>query len=487
MTRANGRTSQSLVISLIIHGLILLILGAYLISKTEPFQDYIDAAFLAAPSPPKPAVRKPVVKPVIKPSVPAQPAVAVEEPQLTPRLPSPVAVKTHRSTPSNAVQLSSRRLKPTSLPNPHRPKIVNPNEPIPRVVTHVDLPASDAPGTPAFSGPSAGAAANGAGQTRRGISGRQVGVQLSSRTQGVTSGIASLLQFTDAVPSALDALVGEMHLGSQLMIPMRPNQLGARIYTDPQTGLPTGYLQICYVRFRQAGMNPLFRVDPSALYFLLEWMSGNTRIKAQLAGRTLFLDDPGILESPMLYMNGEKAVRFRRREKQNLTRYLVEKGGFIFVDDDHSRGSLSTKAFANSMRAQFREIILGAGGRELQRIPNDHPIWNQPFPLGGQPAEPNRTGLTWPMAAFALNGRLSVVISYNDYNNGWEAPGAASVSYVPPVLRMGANFMFYAATHGIISDYRHYVPPNRWREDDILLPRRAPQAATIPATGFERR
>ena len=190
----------------------------------------------------------------------------------------------------------------------------------------------------------------------------------------------------------------------------------------------------------------------------------------------------------MLYMNGTRAVHLRHLEKVNLTRYLVDKGGFIFVDDDRLSGSLATKTFAHTLRAEFREIIRGAGGQELSRIPNEHPIWNQPFNLGGQPAEPNGTGRTWPMTAFELNGRLSVVFSYNDYNNGWEEPGgprSGSNAALPSVLRMGANFLFYAATHGKISDYKHYVPPDRWREEDIPLPKRVPQAAYISATGSD--
>lgn len=322
-----------------------------------------------------------------------------------------------------------------------------------------------------------------------GISRAQQVVWLEKMTRKLGTGIQSLIAATDVVPSALDSVVKEMRLGNQVVEPLRPDELGARIYTDHQTGIPTGYFQICYVRFRQAEMNPLFEVDPTALPFLLKWMSENTQIKGRIAGRTLYIDDPGILESPMLYMNGMRAVRFREAEKRNLTRYLVERGGFIFVDDDHSWGPLSNRAFAHSMRAQFREIILGAGGRELSRIPNDHSLWNQPFRLGGQPKDPNGFGPTYPMTAFELDGHIAVVISYNDYNNGWEAPGTGlgGIDYVPSILRMGVNFMFYAATHGKISDYKHYVPPERGLEKGIPFPKRVPQAATISATGTERK
>ena len=474
------RTSQSFIVALIIHGVIGLVVSIYLITQTQPFQDFIDASILNPADPPKPKVRKPVVKPVIKPAVPTQPAVLVEQTQSTPRVTTAVNLRSPQVPTENAIAFSNRPLKLEERPHPHQPKIVDPNQPIPRVVTHVDLPISDSSRALAFSAPVPGGGGGLNRLTQRGVSGVQQTVQLAQMAQG--SGIQSLTGVTDAALSALDALNNEMRLGNQLMIPLGPNELGSRIYTHPDTGMPTGYFQICYVRFRQREMNEFFRVDPTALRFLVKWMTENTRIKGRISGRTLFLDDPGILNSPMLYMNGTRPAHLRPIEKANLTRYLVEKGGFIFVDDDRGRGTQSNKVFAQSLRAEFREIILGAGGRELYKIPNDHPLWHEPFGLGGQPKQPNPWGETYLMTALELNGKLAVVFSYNDYNNGWEAPGSASVSFVPQVLRMGVNFMFYAATHGKISDYEHYVPPRQWKDEYILepMPKHAPQGAYVP-------
>ncbi|MCH8295621.1 DUF4159 domain-containing protein [Candidatus Poribacteria bacterium] len=486
MLRLNARTSQSFIASLVLHGIILFILGVYLVTQTQQFQDLIDASFLKSPDPPKPKVRKPLVKPIIKPTVPNQSSVVVEQVQPTPRVTTAVNLRTAQVATENVIEFSNRPLKMETLPQPHRPKVIDPNQPIPEVVTHVDLPTSDAPGALAFSGPAPSGGTGAYQSAQRGISGVH-GIGQTGRMPQPT-GVQSLLTASDIAPTALDSLVGEMRLGNQLMAPMHHSELGARIYTDPDTKRPTGFIQICYVRFRQLGMNPLFDVDPTALSYLVRWMAANTRLRTRIAGRTLYIDDMGILESPMIYLNGVRPIRLRNNEKLMLKRYLVEKGGFIFVDDDHSSGTRSAKTFANTLRAQFREIIFEAGGTELQRIPKDHPIWNQPFKLGGQPAEPNRTGVTYPMTAFELDGRLAVVISYNDYNNGWESPTApVGIKYVVPVLRMGANFMFYAATHGKISDYEHYVPPKRWRDEDILLPKQAPQSSRISATGTEER
>lgn len=52
MARLNTRTSQSFIVSLVIHGILLFILGVYLVTQTQRFQDLIDASILKAPHPP---------------------------------------------------------------------------------------------------------------------------------------------------------------------------------------------------------------------------------------------------------------------------------------------------------------------------------------------------------------------------------------------------------------------------------------------------
>ena len=283
-----------------------------------------------------------------------------------------------------------------------------------------------------------------------------------------------------------------------MVIPMRPDELGARIATDPQTGRPTGYVQICPVRLgdqKKSGVQEsvyFFRYEATAIEtnFLMKWMAEMTQIKGRIVGRTLYLDHPAILQSPLLYLRANNTgkniqpIHFTEMEKRNLRRYLVEKDSFIFAQYIHPWGVTRARGAAAPMLATFREIILGAGGRELRPIPNDPPIWNQPFRLGGEPKtmDPQYGDRPIPMTGFALDGRLSVVMSYN-HGSSERAGGLTEVDYSPAVLRMCVNFMFYAATHGKISDYKHYVPPSQRREVKVPLPKRAPQAAGISATG----
>ncbi len=486
-------TSQSLIVSLIVHGLIILIAGVYLVTHTKPFQDLIDATILKTPEPPKPKVRKPMIKPVTKPIVPTQSTITVKQIQPQPRAVTSVRFRTDSMTTENVIEFSNRPLKLEARPQLQLPRSVDANPPIPQIVTDVNLSPSDAPGAVVFAVSMLNSGGGGI-PAQRGIAGTSPNVGLMGMSQPTT--LQSFLDSTAAVPMALDALVGEMRLGNQLMTPIGPSELGARIYTDPQSGLPTGYFHLCYVRFRQRIVTHSHaREDPTTLLHLVTWMSANTRIEGRLAGRTVYLDDPGVMDSPMLYLNAEGLARLIQGERRNLRRYLAERGGFIFVQHNHNQGPFSQRTFAHSMRWHFRAILhdIDAQVREVQPIPPDHPIWHQPFPLGGQPGVVIGGGhspITFPMVGFEINGRLAVVISYNDYDNGWKLPGSRSPGsdpiYVPSSLRMGANFIFYAATHGKISNYKRYVPPNRWQEKNIPFPKRAPQAATISATGSER-
>ena len=482
-------TSQAFIVSLIVHGVILLILSAFLVANIRPPDESIAVTFLKTSAPPKPKIRKPLMKTVVQPTVATHSITFVEPHQRTRRTTIAANVRVVAMSTEKVTTFFNGPLQLESRPQLHRPRIVDPSQPIPQAITYVNLPVSDALGVLAFSASATGGAGGGGGLT--GYSPRQDGNGLPDgirlKPSPPTVGLQSFIGTTDATPNAFESLVRGIQLGNQLVSPMRPNELGARIYTDPRTELPTGYIQICYVRFRQRGVNSLFRVDPTALPYLMRWMYDHTDIKGRIVGKAPYIDDPEILQSPMLYLNGIQAIRFRLEEKQNLTRYLVEKRGFIFVDDEMEDGVPAR--FAHSMRSQFREIILAAGGRELSRIPKDHPIWNQPFRLGGQPPNPNHeAGRAFPMTAFELDGHLAVVISYNDYNNGWEAPGKGvnKVDAVPSVLRLGVNFLFYAATHGKISDYKHYIPPDSWRATTIPLSRQAPGAARISATGSEK-
>ena len=172
------RTSGAFMTSLILHGVIAFIAGIYLVTQTEQFKDLVGAEVLQPKEPPKPKVRKPVVKPIIKPTVPTQNTVVVEQVQVQPRVTTAFVAKSNFQ-PQTVLEFSNQTVKVEAPINPNVPRVVSPNAPVPTVVTHADLPVSDAPGALAFSAPVATAPSAGPANIGRGVAGGAVQVKVA--------------------------------------------------------------------------------------------------------------------------------------------------------------------------------------------------------------------------------------------------------------------------------------------------------------------
>ena len=146
------RTSGALMTSLVVHGVLAAIAGIYLVTQTQQFKDLVGAEVLQAKEPPKPQVRKPVIKPIVKPTVPTENTVIVEQVQVQPRVTTAAVVRTTSVQPQTVLEFSNKVVRLNAPINPNVPRVVNPSAPM-QVVTHADLPVSDAPGALAFSAP----------------------------------------------------------------------------------------------------------------------------------------------------------------------------------------------------------------------------------------------------------------------------------------------------------------------------------------------
>ncbi|MYE89742.1 hypothetical protein F4X33_12180, partial [Candidatus Poribacteria bacterium] len=165
------KTSGALMTSLIVHGVAFVIAGIYLVTQTQQFKDLVGAEVLQAKEPPKPQVRKPVIKPVVKPTVPTTNTVVVEQVQVQPRVTTAAVVRPTSVQPQTVLEFSNKVVKLDAPINPNVPKVVSANAPVPQVVTHADLPVSDAPGALAFSAPVATAPSAAPANIGRGIGG----------------------------------------------------------------------------------------------------------------------------------------------------------------------------------------------------------------------------------------------------------------------------------------------------------------------------
>ena len=150
------RSGGAFVISAALHGFAVLLLGIYLITQTQTFKNLISAEVLEVKEPPKPKVRKPIIKPIVKPTIPTENTVVVEQVQVQPRVTTAAVVRPTTVQTQTVLEFSQRVVKIDAPINPNVPRVVT-NTPTPQVITHTNLPVTDAPGALAFSGPVASA------------------------------------------------------------------------------------------------------------------------------------------------------------------------------------------------------------------------------------------------------------------------------------------------------------------------------------------
>ena len=222
--------------------------------------------------------------------------------------------------------------------------------------------------------------------------------------------------------------------------------------------------------------------DQRSLIALIEWMNTQTKIKTDMnieGGASLMLTDPKLSKAPLVFFTGHDPANVRSRnlmqgaplkgrltveEKNGMRKYLIEDGGFIFFDD--CGVNAPAQEFLRLFLAQLRYAM---PEYSVNRIPNNHEIYNNYYEMGGPPIgydifwwgthPPKRNYLE----GITVDDHLGVVVCRRDYMCATETVSLPSkpVYYSPGVLRFFTNMAIYALTHGGISDYSHYIPDNK--------------------------
>ena len=488
------RTSGAFMTSLVIHGIIIFIAGLVLVTQTEQFKDLVGAEVLEAKEPPKPKVRKPVVKPVIKPTVPTQNTVVVEQVQVQPRVTTAFVTKSSFQ-PQTVLEFSNQTVKVEAPINPNVPKVVTPNAPIPTVVTHTDLPVSDAPGALAFSAPVASAPSAGPANIGRGVAGTAVQVKVAfERPPGL-----AMVENVGAARDALGDVVENITLGNVEVPPLPRGEPGGRVIGKGKD--IRGVFRFTRIRHSLSD----WWADASSLNALTKWLNERTKIKTDMnvEGGALKLTDANLFKTPFVFMTGHDPSLVRSRnllgrqygggkmdsrltetEAAGMRRYLVEKGGFLVFDD--CGVNAPAQAMIRLFLAQMRYVM---PEYQIERIQNDHEVYDNFYEMGGPPVgfdifwwgtrPPKRNYLE----GISVGDKLSVIVVRRDYMCAMESVSlpTRSVHYSPGVYRFMTNVVVYALTHGQISDYSGYVPEDTLAKKE--LPTRAPEAAKVG--GFE--
>ena len=510
--------SRSWFISLAIHLCLAAIIGAYLVTQTQSFKDLMGVEVLQpANPPPKPQVRKPVIKPVQKPEVPIKNTVVVEPVKVELRATNAAVVRTATVQPQTVSAFSNQALRLNAPVNPNVPKVLNPNASVPQVVMYTDAPVSDAPDALAWSSPVVTGTGQNGQHMSRGIGGNERGISGGIVQVRTTDGFKlplelAMVKEVGAVRDALDGVVDGVMLGNLEVPPLPRGEPGGRVVGRGRD--IRGIFRFTRLRHDLSD----WWADASSLNAWAKWLNEQTKIKTDMnvEGGALKLTDANVMKSPILVMTGHnpalikakgvraldtgrmlrsiKSSQFSRLEAVSLRRYLVEKEGFLIFDDcgTHAADQSMTRLFLTNMRHIMPEYHVG-------RIPNSHEIYHNFYQMGGPPIgfdiyHPGRTigfFLTGGRPAYNLSrnflegifigDKLSVLVIRRDYMCAMESISLPSrrVRYSPGVYRFMTNVAIYALTHGKISDYSGYVPENR--QEQQRIPTRAPQAAAIGA------
>ncbi len=485
------KTSGAVMTSLIVHGIVFVIAGVYLVTQTQQFKTYIGAEVLQAKEPPKPQVRKPVFK-QIKPTVPTTSTVIVEPVQVKHRITTARLVRPTSVQPETVLDFSNKMVKLEDPINPNMPKVVSANAPVPQVVTQVDLPVSDAPGALAFSAPVATAPSAAPANIGRGIGGIvQVKVAFE-RPAGL-----AMVEHVGAIPDALGDVVANINLGNVEVPPLPRGEPGGRVIGRGAD--IRGVLR--FTRLRHSLSD--WWADASSLNAWTKWMNERTKIKTDMnvEGGALRFTDANLQKAPLLFMTGHDPAlvrgknlmgrqygggkldnRLSESEAASLRRYLVERGGVLAFDDCgvNAPAQAMVRLFLAQMRVVMPEY-------QVTRIPNDHEIYNNFYEMGGPPVgfdlwwwgthPPKRNYLE----GVVVGNHLSVLVFRRDYMCAMESVSLPTrgVHYSPGVYRFMTNVAVYALTHGSISDYSGYVPEDTMAKK--ILPTRPPEAVGIGA------
>ncbi|HGJ65928.1 TPA: hypothetical protein ENS27_11140, partial [bacterium] len=307
MMRKQGvATSQAFIIALIIHGALLLILGAYIAyTQTPQVKEWVQSTFLKPKQDVKPKERPKDLKPIVRPTVPTEQPMAVQQ-VVAPRVTTAAVMR------APVAYASTEVLEFDNTPMVKSVNVTVANAPTVRVAsavqTYANIPATSSDAGLAFSAPVGDVGLGSAPVIGRGIVGTQVRVAKGAIKP---TGLSMIKNITVA-DTGLANVAQAINLGKVAVAPLPKGEPGGRVIGRGKD--IEGVFRLVRVQHALGD----WWADQSSMVALTEWLNSQTKIKTDMnvEGGSVRLTDPKLNKSPLVFFTGHDPSWVRSRNLQ---------------------------------------------------------------------------------------------------------------------------------------------------------------------------
>ena len=178
--------------------------------------------------------------------------------------------------------------------------------------------------------------------------------------------------------------------------------------------------------------------NPSSIPNLLNYLTINTKIKANKEENRIKLSDQELRSHPYLYLTGHGNIRLNDEEIIALRDHLLN-GGFLHADDNYGLD----KSFRREMKRVFPN-------KDFVEIPHYHLVFQSFFDMpNGLPKIHEHDGKPPQLFGLFDEKRIIVLYSYeSDLGDGWEDEEVHNNPTETRLnaLKMGVNIIYFALT-----------------------------------------
>ena len=199
------------------------------------------------------------------------------------------------------------------------------------------------------------------------------------------------------------------------------------------------------VALAQIQYDGVWKTRHAGLSVLLQAFNQRTGVPVKFARRELRLSEPGVFDSPLLYLTGHENFQLKPAEAANLKKYL-DNGGLLFAEACCGRKGFDL-SFRQLMRALYPQ-------NPLQPIPADAPVFREPNDVRAAGVTPGlmqdlgQASVQPSLEGILIDGHVAVVYSKFGLAGGWEmsqSPYARGYNDVSSI-HLGQNILWYSIT-----------------------------------------